>query len=125
MDSETLAGLLKQHDIYVTASQNGPCSNALAEALSSACRRCTCSTEATRVRRIRRLGFRAPEEFPGVLERLVASYEAFQRSIWVDGIDELAQSTSTPCAWRESWTEVGVRSRGHDDARVHPSQIVA
>jgi hypothetical protein len=37
------------------------------------------------------VGFHAPEEIPGVLERLVASYEAFQRSIWVDGIDELAQ----------------------------------
>lgn len=32
--SEELAALLKQHDIYITASQNDPCSNALIEALA-------------------------------------------------------------------------------------------
>jgi len=92
VDSPTLAGLLKQHDIYVTASQNDPCSNALAEALS-------CGLPAAyfddgghpELVGFAGVGFHAPEEIPGVLERLVASYEAFQRSIWVDGIDELAQ----------------------------------
>ena len=92
VDSQTLAGLLKQHDIYVTASQNDPCSNALVEALS-------CGLPAVYFRdgghpelvEFGGVGFRTPEEIPGALERLVASYEAFQRSIWVDGIDELAQ----------------------------------
>ena len=92
VDSPTLAGLLKQHDIYVTASQNDPCSNALVEALS-------CGLPAAYLRdgghpelvEFGGIGFRAPEEIPDVLERLVASYEAFQRNIWVDGIDELAQ----------------------------------
>ena len=92
VDSQTLAGLLKQHDIYVTASQNDPCSNALVEALS-------CGLPAVyfhdgghpELVEFGGVGFRAPEEIPGVLERLVASYEAFQRNIWVDGIDELAQ----------------------------------
>jgi len=32
--SEKLAQVLKQHDIYITASQNDPCSNSLIEALS-------------------------------------------------------------------------------------------
>ena len=32
--SEKLARILKEHDIYITASQNDPCSNALIEALS-------------------------------------------------------------------------------------------
>jgi glycosyltransferase involved in cell wall biosynthesis len=92
VDSPTLASLLKQHDIYVTASQNDPCSNALVEALS-------CGLPAVylddgghpELVGFGGVGFHAPEEIPGVLERLVASYEAFQRSIWVDGIDELAQ----------------------------------
>ena len=92
VDSQTLAGLLKQHDIYVTASQNDPCSNALVEALS-------CGLPAVYLRdgghpelvEFGGIGFRTPEEIPEALERLVASYEAFQRSIWVDGIDDLAQ----------------------------------
>lgn len=32
--SKELAGILRQHDIYITASQNDPCSNSLIEALS-------------------------------------------------------------------------------------------
>ena len=92
VDSPTLAGLLKQHDIYVTASQNDPCSNALVEALS-------CGLPAAYLRdgghpelvEFGGIGFHTPAEIPDVLERLVASYEAFQRNIWVDGIDELAQ----------------------------------
>jgi glycosyltransferase involved in cell wall biosynthesis len=83
---------LKQHDIYVTASRNDPCSNALVEALS-------CGLPAAyyhdgghpELVEFGGIGFRAPEEIPGVLERLVESYGAFQRNIWVDGIDELAQ----------------------------------
>ena len=35
--SEKLARILKEHDIYITASQNDPCSNALIEALSCGC----------------------------------------------------------------------------------------
>ena len=92
VDSQTLAGLLKQHDIYVTASQSDPCSNALVEALS-------CGLPAVyfhdgghpELVEFGGVGFRTPEEIPGVLERLVASYEAFQQNVWVDGIDELAQ----------------------------------
>jgi glycosyltransferase involved in cell wall biosynthesis len=92
VDSPTLAGLLKEHDIYVTASQNDPCSNALVEALA-------CGLPAVYLHdgghpelvEFGGAGFRTPEEIPGVLERLVGSYEAFQRSIWVDGIDELAE----------------------------------
>jgi glycosyltransferase involved in cell wall biosynthesis len=92
VDSHTLAGLLKQHDIYVTASQHDPCSNALLEALS-------CGLPAIyfddgghpELVQFGGVAFRRPEEIPALLDRLVDSYEAFQRSIWVDDIDELAQ----------------------------------
>src|SRR5262245_50300514 len=89
------AALVKRslrHDIYLTASQNDPCSNALVEALS-------CGLPAVYFRdgghpelvEFGGIGFHTPEEIPAALERLVASYEAFQRSIWVDSIDECAQ----------------------------------
>ncbi len=90
--SEILAGLLKQHDIYVTASQNDPCSNALVEALS-------CGLPAVYLQDgghaelvgYGGIAFRTPEEIPGALERLVAFYDAFHGNIWVDDIDALAQ----------------------------------
>jgi len=72
---------LKRHDIYVTASQNDPCSNALVEALS-------CGLPAVYFRdgghpelvEFGGIGFRTPEEIPGVLDRLVASYETFHET---------------------------------------------
>jgi glycosyltransferase involved in cell wall biosynthesis len=90
--SQTLAGLLKQHDVYVTASQNDPCSNALVEALS-------CGLPTVYLQDVGHpefagyggIAFHTPEEIPGALERVVAFYEAFQGSIWVDDIDDLAQ----------------------------------
>jgi glycosyltransferase involved in cell wall biosynthesis len=92
VDSEALGGLLREHDIYLTASAGDPCSNALVEALAcglpAAYRRDGGHPELVGFGGI---GFGAPEEIPGVLERLVAHYEAFQRTIWVDGIDEFAQ----------------------------------
>ena len=92
VDSHAVAGLLKQHDIYVTASQNDPCSNALVEALS-------CGLPALYLRdgghpelvEFGGVGFHADDEIPGALERLITGYEAFQRSIWIDGIDDLAR----------------------------------
>jgi len=92
VDSTTLAALLKQQDIYVTASQKDPCSNALVEALS-------CGLPALyfddgghpELVEFGGLGFRAAEEIPALLDRLVTYYESFQSSIWIDSIDELAQ----------------------------------
>lgn len=92
VDSQTLAGMLKEHDIFITASQNDPCSNALVEALS-------CGLPALYLNdgghpelvEFGGLGFRQPGEIPGLLERLVAGYPSFQNNIWGDGMDEIAQ----------------------------------
>ena len=79
LPSEALAGLLRQHDVYLTASADDPCSNALIEAL-------TCGLPAI----FRRsgghpelvndggLGFDRDEEIPGLLEELHARYAEFR-----------------------------------------------
>lgn len=80
--SMPLADLLRRHDLYVTASQNDPCSNALIEALS-------CGLPALyrndgghpELVGFGGLPFDRVEEIPGQLERLVDDYETFQRLI--------------------------------------------
>ena len=91
VDSVTLAGILKDHDVFITASQQDPCSNALVEALS-------CGLPAVyfndgghpELVEMGGLGFRASEEIPAQLDRIVKYYESFQANIWVDSMDELA-----------------------------------
>ena len=92
VDSETLAQYLKQHDIYLTASQNDPCSNALIEALS-------CGLPAVYLNSgghpelvsFGGLGFDKPEEIPGQIAKLATNYEAFQNLITVNDIDEVTE----------------------------------
>ena len=92
VDSETLAKRLKEHDIFLTASQQDPCSNSLVEALS-------CGLPAVyfadgghpELVGFGGLGFREQEEIPGCLQRMVDHYHSFQNNIWVDSIDDLAQ----------------------------------
>jgi glycosyltransferase involved in cell wall biosynthesis len=99
VDSKTLAGILKQQDVFITASQRDPCSNALVEALS-------CGLPAVyfndgghpELVEFGGSGFREKEEIPKLLERLVENYESFQHNIWVDSMDELAQKY-IDCVW--------------------------
>jgi glycosyltransferase involved in cell wall biosynthesis len=90
--SEELAALHRAHDVYVTCSQNDPCSNALIEALSSGLPAVYLAqgghpelvAEAG-------LGFSTIEEAPGLLDRVVTDYELFQRMITADDIDSVAR----------------------------------
>ena len=92
VDSKTLAGILKIQDVYITASQNDPCSNALVEALS-------CGLPAIyfnggghpELVEFGGIGFLTKEEIPCALERIVENYDSFQNNIWVDSLDEMAQ----------------------------------
>lgn len=92
MDSKSLAEQLKQHDIYITASQQDPCSNSLVEALS-------CGLPAVyfddgghpELVGYGGLGFRTKESIPELLDRIAENYASFQNVIWVDSIDDLAQ----------------------------------
>lgn len=78
VDSETLGKLLKEHHIFLIASQNDPCSNALIEALS-----CGLPTiyynggGHPELANYGGLSFKRKEEIPGLLEQMVSNYEIF------------------------------------------------
>ena len=88
--SNKLAEILRQNDIYITASQNDPCSNSLLEALS-------CGTPALYLKsgghpeivREAGLGFDAAEEIPALLEKLSAEYESYQYNINLPSIQQV------------------------------------
>ncbi|MEW6068856.1 MAG: glycosyltransferase [Nitrospirota bacterium] len=94
--SEVLADILKQHDIFITASDNDPCSNALIEALS-----CGLPT----IYRNRGghpelvgaggLGFEEREDIPILLERLIENYEAFRNLVVSPSMDRASSEFIT------------------------------
>jgi glycosyltransferase involved in cell wall biosynthesis len=89
--SAELASLLREQDIYLTASQDDPCSNALIEALS-------CGLPAVyrtsgghpEVVRSGGLGFDRQEEIPALLDRIRADYDGFRARIQVPRIADVA-----------------------------------
>jgi glycosyltransferase involved in cell wall biosynthesis len=90
VDTEQMAECLRQHDIYMTASRNDPCSNALIEAL-------TCGLPAIFLRsgghpeivKEAGYGFEAAEEIPLLLDRLVDEYEPRQSKIAIPSLSEV------------------------------------
>lgn len=89
--SEQLADMLRSHDIYIAASRNDPCSNALIEALS-------CGLPALYLNDgghpelvgYGGLPFGSDDEILPQLDRLVEHYEMFQRLITVSRLDHAA-----------------------------------
>lgn len=92
VDSFRMAGLFREHDIYITASKNDPCSNSLIEAL-------TCGVPAiylqsgghSEIVKQAGAGFEAAEQIPDLLDALVESYEKFQALISLPSIEEVSQ----------------------------------
>lgn len=92
VDSFRMAGLFREHDIYLTASRNDPCSNSLIEAL-------TCGMPAVYLKSGGHpeivgnagAGFDAVEEVPGLLEQVAGRYEAFQSRISIPSIREVSE----------------------------------
>lgn len=88
--STELASLLRDHDIFVTATENDAYSNALVEALS-------CGLPALYLdsggsgEAVKDAGFafRTREEIPDLLERLVDEYEARQAAISLPSLEEI------------------------------------
>lgn len=86
-----LATLLREHDIYLTASQKDPCSNALIEALH-------CGLPAVALRDgghpeiVGRAGelFAAKEEIPTLLKVVAENYEQYRSSNTLPTISEVA-----------------------------------
>jgi glycosyltransferase involved in cell wall biosynthesis len=89
--SEEVAELLRGHDVYVAASRDDPCSNALVEALS-------CGLPAVYLDSGGHpelvgeggLPFRSDEALPEVLDRLVAEIEARRAAISAPSIADVA-----------------------------------
>jgi glycosyltransferase involved in cell wall biosynthesis len=94
--SEQLGDILRQHDIYLTASQNDPCSNAVIEALA-------CGLPVLyrndgghpELVGSGGLPFNEREEIIPQLEVMISNYELFQRLIVVPTIDEVADKYLT------------------------------
>lgn len=82
--SDQLADLLRQHDIFITASRDDPCSNALIEALSSGLPALYLRSGGhPEIVGNAGFGFDSPEEIPSLLDRLVAEYAERQERIAV------------------------------------------
>jgi glycosyltransferase involved in cell wall biosynthesis len=91
LDSEGVARELRQHDVYVAASRDDPCSNALLEALA-------CGLPAAYLASGGHpelvgeggLPFHVDDELPTVLERLVQGLDAYRAAISVPSIATVA-----------------------------------
>ena len=89
--SYKLADLLRQHDIYITASLHDPCSNALIEAL--ACGLPAIYADSGGHPEIvgkAGHGFRNREEIPALLEDMVKAYETHQTNIHIPTLAQVA-----------------------------------
>lgn len=92
VDSYRMAELFREHDIYITASKNDPCSNSLIEAL-------TCGLPAVYLQsgghpeivKQAGAGFEAAEQIPELLNQITSQYEAFQSRISVPSIKEVSE----------------------------------
>jgi glycosyltransferase involved in cell wall biosynthesis len=89
--SQPLADLLRAHDVFLAASRNDPCSNALIEALA-------CGLPAAFLRSGGHpelvgeagIGFDDPEELPSVLSRLADELEHRRAAIRITSLSEVA-----------------------------------
>jgi glycosyltransferase involved in cell wall biosynthesis len=94
--SAELADILRQHDVYITASELDPCSNALIEALH-------CGLPALyrqsgghpEIVGSGGLGFKTANEIPSLLSQLTGQYRQLQEQINVPTLDEVAQQYLT------------------------------
>lgn len=92
VDSYRMAQLFREHDIYITASRNDPCSNSLIEAL-------TCGLPAVYLQsgghpeivKQAGAGFEAAEQIPELLKDVVTHYEDYQAYISVPSIKEVSE----------------------------------
>jgi glycosyltransferase involved in cell wall biosynthesis len=92
LPSDGLAALLREHDVYITASRNDPCSNALIEALS-------CGVPALyydsgghpELTQFGGLPFQRPTEIPGLLDRLARWRDVYRNLIRVESMQDVCR----------------------------------
>jgi glycosyltransferase involved in cell wall biosynthesis len=93
VDSAGVAALLRAHDVYLAASRDDPCSNALLEALA-------CGLPAAYLESGGHpelvgdggLPFREPDELSGVFDRLSADLDGFRSRISVPALTDVADA---------------------------------
>jgi glycosyltransferase involved in cell wall biosynthesis len=91
LPSQKLAEVLRRQDVYVTASRNDPCSNALLEALASGLPVLYARSGGhPELVGQAGLGFDNAAELPELLDRLVAELEERRAAILVPRLDEVA-----------------------------------
>jgi hypothetical protein len=90
--SHELAGQLKAHDIFITASQKDPCSNALIEALHCGLP-AVAYDDGGHPEIVGQAGalFQQPAQIPALLERIVADYAAYQANIRLPTIADVGR----------------------------------
>ena len=91
-DSKGLAEILKQQDIYITASKKDPCSNSLIEALACGLP-AICYNDGGHPEILNDAGFlfEHKEEIPELLNQVVKNYDDLQKKIQIHNILEIAQ----------------------------------
>jgi glycosyltransferase involved in cell wall biosynthesis len=91
LESHELALELKRHDIYLTATQNDPCSNSLLEALAcglpAVARRSGGNPELVGAGGVL---FDSPDEVLTCIQKVAANYRDFVQAVAVLSIDEIA-----------------------------------
>lgn len=92
VDSDQLGKILREHDVYITASELDPCSNALAEALTSGIpalyRKSGGHPELVGFGGV---GFDGESDVLRSLDQLTEQYESYQNLIWPVTIEEVAK----------------------------------
>jgi glycosyltransferase involved in cell wall biosynthesis len=93
LDSHGVATLLRQHDVYLAASRDDPCSNALLEALASGLPAAYLDSGGhPELVGDGGLPYREPEDLPDVFARLSAGLDAFRAAIRVPSIADVADA---------------------------------
>jgi glycosyltransferase involved in cell wall biosynthesis len=91
VSSVQLAGLLRQHDIFITASRYDPCSNALLEALACGLPAIYLNSGGhSEIVGQAGFGFEEQTEVPDLLDRLATEYEARQAQINLPSLAQVA-----------------------------------
>jgi glycosyltransferase involved in cell wall biosynthesis len=90
--SKELAGILREHDIYITASRNDPCSNALIEALHCGLP-AVARNDGGHPEIIGQAGtlFASDKEVIKAIQKAAENYHYFQQKISLPTLDEIGQ----------------------------------
>ena len=91
LPSEELADLLRTQDIYLAASLNDPCSNALLEALACGLPAAFAASGGhPELVGAAGLPFSSAEELPALLDRLASELDSYRAAIRVPSLAEVA-----------------------------------